>query len=89
MGNGEEEERDGGERDVPKLFSVLLIFSTWKSNSRIFLRTHTHTRVFIVVGGKKEWKRNMAVRRFVLSGAMKCLIEKRSYRSSNTQYQLP
>lgn len=54
--DGEEEERDGGERDVPKLFSVLLIFSTWKSNSRVFLRTHTHThtRVFIVVGEKKN-----------------------------------
>lgn len=54
--NGEEEERDGGERDVPKLFSVLLIFSTWKSNSRVFLRTHTHThtRVFIMVGEKKN-----------------------------------
>lgn len=26
----------------------------------------------------------MAARRFVLSGAMKCLIEKRSYRSWNT-----
>lgn len=88
--DGEEEERDGGERDVPKLFSVLLIFSTWKSNSRVFLRTHTHTHTSVYRGGgKKEWKRNMAVRRFVLSGAMKCLIEKRSYRSSNTQYQLP
>lgn len=50
--DGEEEERDGGERDVPKLFSVLLIFSTWKSNSRVFLRTHT--RVFIMVGEKKN-----------------------------------
>lgn len=50
----EEEERDGGERDVPKLFSVLLIFSTWKSNSRVFLRTHTHTHECLSWWGKKR-----------------------------------
>lgn len=91
MVNEGEEEKRGRGRNVPRLFFLdfIINFSTRKIIRRFFLPVRV---VFIVVrgrGGGGEKKMETVASRAasflpIVSGAMKCLIEKRSYWSSNT-----